>query len=136
MDQRLIGKSRTLRDALIDVRNKYDLNLQELVSDQVDKTIDDLRVMTPKDTGAGAGTTQGARRNMYKSHPGWGRNIGNNEGDTGWQPFKLMDTRRWGIINPMWEPYLRKVNYEHPTDGNFLERAMNNLRDRLARLRR
>lgn len=135
MPERLIGKSRTLRDALIDVAKKYDSSLKDVMQEQVDLTIDELRITTPKDTGAGAGTEQGARRAMYKSHPGYGKKIGNNPGDTGWQLYKGNDTRRWGIINPMWEPYLKEVNYADPENGNFLETATRNLKARLRDLR-
>jgi hypothetical protein len=135
MAERLIGKSRTLRDALLDVAKKYDTALKDVMQEQVDLTIDELRITTPKDTGAGAGTEQGSKRPIYKSHPGYGKHIGNNPGDTGWQLFKGADTRRWGIINPMWEPYLKEVNYTHPTDGNFLENATRNLTKRLKDLR-
>jgi hypothetical protein len=131
----LIGRSRTLRDALIAVAKKYDTALQQVVSEQIEKTIDDLRKHTPIDTGAGAGTTQGAKRNMYKSHPGFGMHIGNNPGDTGWQVEKENDVRRWAIVNPMWVPYLREVNYTHPTHGNFLENAVQRMRQRLNALR-
>lgn len=135
MAARLIGTSRTLRDALIAVANKYDTALQTVVTEQVDLTIDDLRINTPKDTGAGAGTIQGSKRSIYKSHPGFGMPIGNNPGDTGWQVTKGNDVRRWGIVNPMWVPYLREVNYTHPTDGNFLENAVQRLQARLRALR-
>jgi hypothetical protein len=135
MVERLIGKSRTLRDALIDVAKKYDTALKMVMQEQVDLTIDELRITTPKDTGAAAGTEQGNKRSMYKSHPGWGMKIGNAPGNTGWQLYQGNDTRRWGIINPMWEPYLKQVNYTHPTQGNFLENAQRNLTKRLRDLR-
>lgn len=130
----LIGRSSTLRNALRAVAKKYDVALQEVVRVQMEITIDDLRSTTPVDTGAGAGTINGAKRDMYFSHPGYGMHIGNNPGDTGWQMEKENDVRRWAITNPMWVPYLRVVNYTHPTHGNFLENAVKHLQNRLRNL--
>jgi hypothetical protein len=134
MAGRLIGQQGSLRDALRAVAKKYDTALQEVLTEQIDRTIDDLRRLTPIDTGAGAGTDLVAHRPMYKKHPGYGMHIGNAPGDTGWQPYKGKDVRRWGIINPMWVPYLREVNYTHK-NGNFLETAIRGLQDRLKKLR-
>lgn len=131
----MIRPTRSLRDLLIDVRKKYDLNLRELLQEQIDLTIDDLRVNTPKDTGAAAGTEQGSKRPMYKKHPGWGRKIGNAVGDTGWQEGEKTTVNHWAIISPMWHIYLREVNYTHPTNANFVEDAVRRMRERLIHLR-
>lgn len=131
----MIKPTRSLRDLLLEAAKKHDLRLRELLQEQIDLTIDDLRVNTPKDTGAAAGTTQGARRPIYKRHPGFGMKIGNAVGDTGWQEGAKTSVRHWAIVNPMWDPYLRTVNYTHPTNANFVEAAVRRMYERLIALR-
>jgi len=124
-----------MRDALLKVAKKHDKYLKQVITEQIDLTIDELRIETPKATGAAAGTTQGARKPMYRSHPGFGRTIGNAPGDTGWQPYEADNGKHWAIINPMWQPYLAVVNYTHIA-GGFVDRAARNLRQRLLTLKK
>ena len=135
----LPGQSRTLRrgelrDRLIALGKKHEQRLAVVLEHQIDMLIDDLRIITPKDTGAAAGTTQGARRDLYKAHPAFkmGLPIGTYEGASGWQPFKADNGRHWAVINPMWDIYLAARNYLSKNgESHFVERAMEAFRDRL-----
>lgn len=136
----LPGQSDTLRrgrivDALMSTQRRHEKGLAVVIEEIVQETIEELREDTPKDTGAAAGTVVGARRDMYESHPGYGKNIGNNPGDTGWQPYKDDNGKRFAIVNPMWEPYLIFVNYR-PIGGGFVERAAMAMRERIKSMRR
>ena len=97
-----------LRDHLRMVAKRHALNLTDLIEDQMRLTIEELRVTTPKDTGAAAGVEWGKKRNMHKSHPGWGMRIGNEPGDTGWQ-IMSNNPQHWAITNPMWVPIFVKL---------------------------
>ena len=127
-----------ITDALKAVAKKRDMHLRQVISEQMDLLIDDLRVLTPIDTGAGAGTTQGKKRDLYKSHPAFklGLPIGNFEGASGWQPYSKVTGKHWAVINPMWDAgYLKALNYNPMYHGaNFLEEAVRRWRDRLTKL--
>jgi hypothetical protein len=120
-----------LRDALRKIAKKHELRLVDVITNQLLLTVQDLKDNTPVDTGAGAGDPVRARRAIYKSHPGFGRKIGNEVGDTGWQLSEKVTASHWAVVSPMWGAYLREVNYTHPTHANFLENAVQRLRDRL-----
>lgn len=129
------GTAGTLRDALREVAKRRGEAIADVIERELALTVKELQQLTPKDTGAAAGTTAGSRRPIYKSHPGYGMKIGNDQGDSGWQVYNNRDTRYWAITNPMWVDYLRRINYEHPTQANFLETAHRNMQQRLIKLR-
>lgn len=129
----LPNSSSTLRrgrihEALKKAAERHGMRLRKMIDIQMEATIDELRKITPRDTGAAAGFPTGIA--MYKLHPGYGMSIGNERGDTGWQP-RSNHPNHWAIVNPMWEPYLKVVNYTHATQSHFLETAMQHLRERL-----
>lgn len=133
----LLRRSR-INTALKAVAKKHDMLLRQVIQEQMDLLIDDLRVLTPIDTGAGAGTTQGAKRDLYKSHPAFKMKlpIGNFEGASGWQPYSKVTGKHWAVINPMWDAgYLKALNYNPTYSGaNFLEEAVRRWRSRLMAL--
>lgn len=122
-----------LADELRKAAKRHQMRLRDLIDTQIEATIAELRKITPKDTGAGAGMPTGHL--VYKTHPGYGMNIGNERGDTGWQPYSNHPDH-WAIINPMWEPYLKIVNYTHYKDSHFLETAVQHMRERIKYLSR
>lgn len=104
--------------------------MREVLEDIGNETVAHLRAITPKDTGAAAGTTQGANRPIYKSHPGYRMGIGNEPGDTGWQLKWVNTASKFTIHTPMWDFYLKYVNYEGK-NGNFVETAVREMRTKL-----
>jgi hypothetical protein len=111
--------------------------LADVLEVQVELLIKDLRDLTPKDTGAAAGTKDGARRPMYQSHPAAlrGLTIGNFEGASGWQPYEKTNGRHWAVVNPMWDIYLGARNYMGGVGSHFVEEAVRRFRERLKNLR-
>ncbi len=78
--------------------------------------INDLAENGPADTGASAGRAERGRHTMKPSHPAYGMVIGNAPGNSGWQmqadnfnPAAAI--LQVGIASPMWDPYLKMVNY-------------------------
>lgn len=122
-----------IRDVLMRIAKQRQTKLSNIIDVHVDMLITDLRNLTPKDTGAGAGSKEGAVRDLYRGHPAkeMGLPIGNFEGASGWQPHMKVSGTHWAVINPMWDKYLVYRNYMATTDSHFLERAMTAFRARL-----
>lgn len=114
------------------IGKREEIRLSRVMQDIGEDTVVWLREVTPKDTGAAAGTTVGARRPIYKAHPGYRLRIGNAPGDTGWQLKSTNNSRRFAIFTPMWEAYLKKVNYEGD-HGNFVEEAARHMKSEIQR---
>lgn len=116
----------------------HTMRMKKTLEVVIQDTIDDLRALTPKDTGAAAGTQAGARREIYPNHPAakLGLPIGNFEGASGWQPKDSDNGKRWSIINPMWDIYLKYRNYLGGVGSNFVEEAARRMRDRLRNMRK
>lgn len=100
--------------------------------------INDLAENGPAYTGASAGRADRGSHPLKPSHPAWGMVIGNAPGNSGWQ-MQADDFRpgipvlKVGIANPMWDPYLKFVNYglDAANEGggpaqHFLEKAWSN----------
>lgn len=104
--------------------------------------INDMAENGPAWTGASAGRADRGTTTMKPSHPAYGMVIGNTPGNSGWQ-MQADDYNvsarvlKVGIANPMWEHYLKNINYGFPgstTDGrpaqHFLEHAWANHKSR------
>jgi hypothetical protein len=119
---------------LMATEQKHVQGLKAVLAQVIDDAIADLRNLTPKDTGAAAGAATG--RPMTPSHPGYGLPIGNFEGATGWQPYMSDNGKQWSITNPMWEPYLKYRNYLGGAGSNFVEVAVQRMRERIRNMRK
>lgn len=120
---------KTLASFLNRVQAKHEGRIKEYLQVIGDDAILLLRELTPKDTGKAAGTTQGAKRPAYASHPGFKLVTGNMKGQSGWQLNWVANSKKFSIINPMWEPYLKVYNYTR--GGNFVETAARQIRTQL-----
>lgn len=114
-----------------EIAKKHKVRVKTVVEEVMQDTLGLLVQLTPKDTGAAAGTTVGAKRPMYKTHPAFleGRSIGNQLGQSGWQIIHLNNAKKVAIVNPMWEEYLKEVNYLY---SNFVEEASRSMRANIA----
>lgn len=124
-------------DAIHAIKKKHEFRIRDILDDIGNETVAHLQAITPKDTGAAAGTTLGAKRVMYKWHPAFkmGLPIGNEPGDSGWQMTHTKNSNKFAIINPMWDPYLKYVNYGHGDNNNFVETAAAQMRESLREMR-
>ena len=117
------------------IKEKHEKRVTDILREIGNEAVATLRELTPKDTGAAAGTKSGAKRELYASHPArkLGLNIGNEVGDSGWQMKWVRTSHKFVITTPMWEPYLKYVNY---TSGlNFVETAATQMRASLRRMK-
>jgi len=116
------------------VKQTHKLRIVDILADIGTEAVDTLRKLTPKDTGAAAGAPTG--KPMRASHPGRAyAKIGNDPGDTGWQLYHARNSLKFAIINPMWDSYLKFVNYTHPTQNNFVETAARQLKNRMKEIK-
>jgi len=139
--QKYRGTTAIRRDSFVSfirsVAERRSEKIMEAANRELMAMVEELRATTPKDTGAAAGTTVGAKRSLYPSHPAsrQGLSIGNEPGDSGWQIYKSGDLKKIAIINPMWETYLKTVNYTSLTHANFLETARRHFLQRIKTMR-
>jgi hypothetical protein len=87
------------------VKHKKRLGLQ--AHREMRRIQEDIKKLQPKDTGASAGDTSGAKRDIYSSHPAFGLTIGNEIGDSGWQIDQNESAGTIKLRNPMWNKYLK-----------------------------
>lgn len=113
------------------IAKKHKVRVKVVVDEVMKEVLQQLVETTPKDTGAAAGTTVGAKRPLYKTHPAFleGRSIGNQIGQSGWQIINLNNSKKVAIVNPMWDEYLKEVNYLY---SNFVEAAAHTMRNSIA----
>lgn len=87
----------------------------------------ELAAATPVDTGAAKGDDTGHKRDIYPSHPAFGMTIGNNIGDSGWQVEEVSDSNgdlvRFRILNPMYEHYLKYIEFGYANQRNHPKRG-------------
>lgn len=116
--------------------DKHKVRVKALLEEIGDSTVTKLREITPKDTGAAAGTSVGAKRSLANVpwHPAVkrGLDIGNQPGQSGWQMKWINTANKFSIFTPMWDPYLKYVNY---TMGNFVEEAARDMQQKLRDMR-
>lgn len=100
------------------LKEKWGGELRKHMKDQADKIVADLAVATPKDTGAASGLPTG--KEMKPWHPGHGMTIGNAVYQTGWQVRYARDKDRIVITTPMWDPYLKFLEFREGPYAGFV----------------
>lgn len=118
-------------DAVRAIARRQNKKYLDIYRKKMLKLMQELIATTPRDTGAAAGTTLGAKRGLYPSHPASYTPyiIGNQIGESGWQ---LRESREvggqvtFGITNSMWDYYLKYLEYgigPHSMHKGFIRRT-------------
>jgi hypothetical protein len=107
------------------VADHYEEQIEAAYVKEMEILLNDIIQHTPIATGAAAGVEYNlvgqAHVKLTNSHPAYGLDIGNEPGDSGWQLHVEQSKSKlvMSITNPMWEPYLKYLEYGivTPADG-------------------
>lgn len=111
------GNRRSLEGFIQSFADHYEKQFEEVYVREMEILLNDIIQHTPIATGAAAGVEYNlvgnAHVTMTSSHPAYGLAIGNLEGESGWQLSveQTSNSLTLSIINPMWEPYLKFLEF-------------------------
>lgn len=110
---------------LKDLAEHYEEQVEQTYVREMEILLNDIIQHTPIATGAAAGVEYNlvgsAHVTLTNGHPAYGLTIGNGPGESGWQ-LEVEKTKGklvMSIINPMWDPYLKYLEFGivTPADG-------------------
>jgi len=115
-----IAGAKRLENALVKQAKAFGVKFKEHAIRSMEETLNEIIDNSPIHTGASSGVTGAAfaYKINYPSHPAhsYASSVGNyfNQGQSGWQlHYKGVNQYRGSVYvtNPMWEPYLKFVEY-------------------------